>query len=47
MTRINKEALKTKKESQRAIQYPRIMEPTPESIPVPEPKKKVAKKRKK
>ena len=43
MTRINKEALKTKKESQRAIQYPRIQEPTPE----PESKKKVAKKRKK
>ena len=47
MTRIDKEAQKAKKESKRAIQYPRT--PEPEPMPVPEPlptaKKKTAKKR--
>lgn len=42
MTRINKEAQKAKKESQRAIQYPR----TPEPIPAPKKAKKKAKKKK-
>jgi hypothetical protein len=44
MTRIDKEALKAKKEAQRAIQYPRaVVEPEP----VEKPKKKAKKKRKK
>ena len=45
MTRIDKEALKAKKESQRAVQYPRKSAPAPAPAPEPPKKAKKAKKR--